>query len=565
MKKSLFASLAAVVLAAACTTTNPTVEPKLTVEGLKLDANKTVNVAAAASDLTFTVNANITYTIVSDKDWAIPAPAVVEAENNADKTTSIKIGITANGNDEARTAKISIVAEENASLGYEFTISQAAAVQTKSLSVYNTDLTEISGAIEVESIDASAAVMVVSTVSWTATPSEGWITVEPASLIVENYEETPATVSFKIEDNESTESRTATVTFSAKGVDDVTLTVIQDCVFTAVVQAMSVSDFNTELLEKYPEETSIAVYIGNATAEVASGSFGLWPAHLWTGIIADWDNNIEQIKTILGNEKLAMTAEELDAINATNGYVGAIFSNLDSDTEYTLVAMLTDTKGRVYISHSSQKTKAYDYNGFIKLGQYKMIGTNTPTEGEPWTSEATMTLRYAGEENKYTLEDICGLEDGSNWHAEYDPTAKTLTLNGLEKGYEDDGNLFGGIYGYWNRAQYLVYCYESYATATDEEGNSPVVFDVDENGYLSALKNYMLGAFVYQMDSSFQTMVKEMGWGALFQGAATVITPVTSTAALSSRFETAGQKVDLNSHKSSKFKSDLKKSNKLYK
>lgn len=563
MKKSLFASLAAVVLAAACTTTNPTVEPKLTVEGLKLDANKTVNVAAAASDLTFTVNANVSYTIVSDKDWAVPAPAAVEAENNADKTTSVKIGITANTEENARTAKISIVAEENASLNYEFTINQAAL--TKSLSVTNNDMTEIAGPIEVESTGASASVMVVSTVSWTATSDAEWLTVEPASLTIENYEETPATVSFVISDNDATESRTATVTFSAEGVDDVTLTVIQDCVFTAVVQAMSVSDFNEELLEKYPEETSIAVYIGNVTAEVASGSFGLWPAYLWTGIIADWDNNIEQIKTILSNEKLAMTAEELDQINATNGYVGTIFTNLDSDTEYTLVAMLTDTKGRVYISHSSQKTKAYDYNGFIKLGQYKMVGTNTPAEGEPWTSEATMTLRYAGEENKYTLEDICGLEDGSNWHAEYDPTAKTLTLNGLGKGYEDEGNLFGRLYGYWNPTQYLAYYYESYATATDEEGNSPVVFEVDENGYLSALKNYMLGAFVYKMDSSFQNKVEEMGWGALFQGAATVISPVTSTAALSSKFETAGQKVDLNSHKSSKFKSDLKKSNKLYK
>ncbi len=227
MKKSLFASLAAVVFAAACTTTNPTVEPKLTVEGLKLDANKTVNVAAAASDLTFTVNANVTYTIVSDKDWAVPAPAVVEAENNADKTTSIKIGITANGTEEARTAKISIIAEENASLGYEFTISQAAAVQTKSLSVYNTDLTEISGAIEVESTDASASVMVVSTVSWTATPSEGWITVEPASLTVENYEETPATVSLKIADNPDEEVRSATVTFSGEGIEPVTVTVNQ--------------------------------------------------------------------------------------------------------------------------------------------------------------------------------------------------------------------------------------------------------------------------------------------------------------------------------------------------
>lgn len=230
MKKSLFASLAAVVLAAACTTTNPTVEPKLTVEGLKLDANKTVNVAAAASDLTFTVNANVSYTIVSDKDWAVPAPAAVEAENNADKTTSVKIGITANTEENARTAKISIVAEENASLNYEFTINQAAL--TKSLSVTNNDMTEISGPIEVESTGAGASVMVVSTVSWTATSDAEWLTVEPASLTIENYEETPAAVSFVISDNDATESRTATVTFSGEGVEDVVVTVRQAAVCT---------------------------------------------------------------------------------------------------------------------------------------------------------------------------------------------------------------------------------------------------------------------------------------------------------------------------------------------
>lgn len=400
MKKSLFASLAAVVLAAACTTTNPTVEPKLTVEGLKLDANKTVNVAAAASDLTFTVNANVSYTIVSDKDWAVPAPAAVEAENNADKTTSVKIGITANTEENARTAKISIVAEENASLNYEFTINQAAL--TKSLSVTNYDMTEISGPIEVESTGASASVMVVSTVSWTATSDAEWLTVEPASLTIENYEETPAAVSFQIEDNPAEEVRTATVTFKGEGVEDVTITVNQDCVFTAAVELMSVTDFNPEYLSDYPDETSLGAVWGLPTAPVASGYFGRWKSTAWEAELADWEGNLESIITDVKEHGVQMSDEMVAALNSEKPVWGTIFSGLTSDTEYILIVLLEDTKGRTYVGYDLATTKAYDvkfygtavWNDVFVNGFFDMSKLNTSLPCDVYTIDTTPGVLY---------------------------------------------------------------------------------------------------------------------------------------------------------------------------
>ena len=58
--------------------------------------------------------------------------------------------------------------------------------------------------------------------------------------------------------------------------------------------------------------------------------------------------------------------------------------------------------------------------------------------------------------NKFTKKSI---EDESAWWAVYDPTKNTLSVTGVEYGYEDSGNQFGGLYGYWDDAKTQVYAY----------------------------------------------------------------------------------------------------------
>ncbi len=571
MKKSLFAMLAAAVLAVACTENSKvTVDPKLTVDGLTLNDNHGVNVEAAASTVDFTVKANVAYTIVSDQEWATPAPAKVENADNKEISTEVKVNVEAN-TAETRSAKISIVVDGHNELNYEFTISQAAAVHEKTLKVLDKDLNEVTEAIPADGETASTITLnVVSTVSWTAAPEQEWITVTPASATAENYEQTSTTVKLDIAVNDKKEARSAKVTFTGEGIEPVEITVNQgeNIPFTAVIEAMTVSEFNENLVAQYPEETSIAVYIGEATAEVVSGYYGLWNATVWASIIADWDNSIDEAVSTLVQYGTAMSDQVLGNINDPNrGYMGTIFYNLQSDTEYTLVAMVQDAKGRTYINHSTAKTKAeapIEYDGFLKIGKYNM----TYIDSDKNTSATVMNVRYAGEENKYTVQDPA-IDDGSVWHAEYDPTAMTLTLNGIEKGYESDGNMwgFGVLYGYWNKTQKLGYGYLSFTEDMEEEdGDQPCVFTVNENGYLSGLKNLAFGAFVYQMDDALENLTKALGWGAIFMGEGTVIAPQTSTSAVSSKFEMVSKEADLSSRSAMKTRvSGLKMVNKLYK
>lgn len=71
-----------------------------------------------------------------------------------------------------------------------------------------------------------------------------------------------------------------------------------------------------------------------------------------------------------------------------------------------------------------------------------------------------------------------GYADGSTWWATFDPLKSTLTVSGVEYGYEEDGAAFGGLYGFWNDTDTLVYAYENYANE-ESDGTDPLVFSVD--------------------------------------------------------------------------------------
>ena len=226
MKRTISAMLAALVCAVACTTTGPVSEPKLNVDGLSLGAGNEVVVPAAGLDVTFSITSNLGYTVTSSQSWATVTPAAVSNEDGKDVKTAVTVAVAANETAEAREAVIKVVTEKNPALDYSFTVKQSAGKEPVSFYVTTTDLKEITAPIEVAEKAASASVIVVSNVSWTASSDQNWLTVSPASATIEN-KEVPTAVSFTVEANSVTEVRTANVTFTAEGAEPVVVSVSQ--------------------------------------------------------------------------------------------------------------------------------------------------------------------------------------------------------------------------------------------------------------------------------------------------------------------------------------------------
>ena len=220
------AMLVAAMAAIACQPQDKAFEPKLEVDGITLTGGA-VAVDAAGTSLSFSVTGNVAFTITSDKDWVEATPQSV---GNADKNelkTNVTIAVNPNTAEEPRSAKVKIAADGNSALDYTFTINQAAAKYEKTLRVLNSSGEEISEAVNVAASGADASVTVVSTVSWTAVSNVPWLTVEPASVTVENYEEISSAVKLNVSANTSAETRAATVTFIGEGIEPVALTVNQ--------------------------------------------------------------------------------------------------------------------------------------------------------------------------------------------------------------------------------------------------------------------------------------------------------------------------------------------------
>lgn len=214
--------LAALVCAVACTTSGPVVEPSLSVEGLTLSADNSVAVAAAGTDINFTVKGNVAFTVSSSQSWAPVSPEAVDNADSKDLSTAVKVAVAANESSDARDAVITVKTAKNPALDFSFTVKQAGAEAAADLQVTTTDLQEITAPIEVAETETTASVLVQANVAWTATSDKEWLTVSPASS-----EEEITTVTFGIKANPETSVREAKVTFSAEGVEPVVVTVSQ--------------------------------------------------------------------------------------------------------------------------------------------------------------------------------------------------------------------------------------------------------------------------------------------------------------------------------------------------
>lgn len=93
-----------------------------------------------------------------------------------------------------------------------------------------------------------------------------------------------------------------------------------------------------------------------------------------------------------------------------------------------------------------------------------------------------------------------GLDGSTSWYGTYDSSSKKFTVGGVEVGYEDDGNYFGKLWGYWDQAQTQGFGFYSLADE-NSEGNDPCVFTVDATSHQISSIDVLFAIPVFDLTS----------------------------------------------------------------
>lgn len=239
------------------------------------------------------------------------------------------------------------------------------------------------------------------------------------------------------------------------------------------VELMNVSEFNPDLLAKYPDETSLAVMITGT--ELAEVTYYLNKTEVINGINdgslgITWDD----VMTAYGAKFTSSNFQFMEE----NGYWGGVFGNRTPGTSYTMAVLAKNVYGKSALVMSTCSTKEEnfdDYTGELVIGKYYM--TCTPGS-DPF--ENTFSIKpVKGSTTDYIISSL-GRDNSTSWHAEYDAATSKFTVNGIEVGYEEDGNLFGTIYGYFDAERTMVYGFMSISPDNAaSDGSDPCVFSVD--------------------------------------------------------------------------------------
>lgn len=182
-------------------------------------------------------------------------------------------------------------------------------------------------------------------------------------------------------------------------------------------------------------------------------------------VIATWTDPLEDLVAAYGSD---LDAEDISTINS-KGYTAGGWINRKASTEYQMIVVLENVYGSKLTLTASHTTAALPYQGELVIGEYT-IDCSHPAYG-------TITVTPTEDETKFIVYDIA-IPNGAGWNAVYDSAKHTLTCDGTENGYEEDGNQFGELYGYWDNARTQAYAIDVYSS-DDSDYKEPIVFDVD--------------------------------------------------------------------------------------
>lgn len=286
---------------------------------------------------------------------------------------------------------------------------------------------------------------------------------------------------------------------------------IPDCDMTAMMGL--VSEYWPEMSTQCPDNSSLYFQINGSELKSLATVLATTEA---VESVLNQGASYEDIVAANGTDH---TSDFMPKINEQGSY-GNAWINLKEATSYTMIVQATNIygKSKIVVAKCSTSAPDYsDYTGELAIGNYKM----TYKASEETTFTNTFTIKpVSGSETDFIISDL-GLDNSTSWHATYDPSTLKFTVGGVEVGYEDDGNYFGELWGYWDSAKTQVFGFFCYANPNDEtaEGNDPCVFSVDPTSkQISALETTFIVPVFSASDGSL------LGYAGYYEAGETTIT-----------------------------------------
>lgn len=379
---------------------------------------------------------------------------------------------------------------------------------------YGTDVTGINYVIAEGDVEASAATLAAQIANGTAenilsveefTAGAGSVSVK-ADLANPGFYTVVALPLDK--ENKPLESNAAAASFYFPGMDGGD---IPDCDMTAMMGL--VSKYWPEMSTQCPDNSSLYFQINGSELKSLATVLATTEA---VESVLNQGASYEDIVAANGTDR---TSDFMPKINEQGSY-GSAWIKLKEATSYTMIVQATNIygKSKIFVAKCSTSAPDYsDYTGELAIGNYKM----TYKASEETTFTNTFTIKpVSGSETDFIISDL-GLDNSTSWHATYDPSSLKFTVGGVEVGYEDDGNYFGELWGYWDSAKTQKFGFFCYANPDDENatGNDPCVFSVDPTSkQISALETTFIVPVFSASDGSL------LGYAGYYEAGETTIT-----------------------------------------
>lgn len=309
-------------------------------------------------------------------------------------------------------------------------------------------------------------------------------------------------------ENKPLESNAAAASFYFPGMDGGD---IPDCDMTAMMGL--VSEYWPEMSTQCPDNSSLYFQINGSELKSLATVLATTEA---VESVLNQGASYEDIVAANGTDH---TSDFMPKINEQGSY-GSAWINLKEATSYTMIVQATNIygKSKIVVAKCSTSAPDYsDYTGELAIGNYKM----TYKASEETTFTNTFTIKpVSGSETDFIISDL-GLDNSTSWHATYDPSTLKFTVGGVEVGYEDDGNYFGELWGYWDSGKTQIFGFFCYANPDDENatGNDPCVFSVDPTSkQISALETTFIVPVFSASDYSL------LGYAGYYEAGETTIT-----------------------------------------